>query len=200
MMARINCACVDDAVAVATKLEAAGCGVEIVDDFLLDESNYYTGTGRSVFLEARCSSSKSDVQILDEITGIVVPHGSCEEAGFDDRSHGVALVSSEHRKPWRQRISHLRESRQRAVVAYHEAGHAVAAYQVGSRIGRGGVCIGKIVGAGAGARFHFDGATYHHGSLSDDANMIFTLGGWAAEAKYLGRKSLVEYETPNLGR
>ena len=68
--------------------------------------------------------------------------------------------------------------------AYHEAGHAVAAYEFGWYLRHGGVRIGK----NAEARLRTPDEL-----RSSEAEIIVTLAGWVAEAKYCGVKSLVAY-------
>jgi hypothetical protein len=68
--------------------------------------------------------------------------------------------------------------------AYHEAGHAVAAYEFGWYLRHGGVRIGK----NAEARLRTPDEL-----RTSEAEIIVTLAGWVAEAKYCGVKSLVAY-------
>lgn len=69
--------------------------------------------------------------------------------------------------------------------AYHEAGHAVAAYEFGWYLRRGGVRIGK----NAEARLRTPDEL-----RTSEAEIIVTLAGWVADAKWRGVKSLVAYD------
>lgn len=73
------------------------------------------------------------------------------------------------------------EPRERIIpysVAYHEAGHVVALYQTGGRLGHGGVRIGVYH---LTKRLNAEGVTCIHDVQCGD-EMIVALAGWAAEA------------------
>jgi hypothetical protein len=72
-----------------------------------------------------------------------------------------------------------------ASCAYHEAGHAVVAYEFGWYLRHGGVRIGKIAEA----------CMRTPGELrTAEAEIVVALAGWVAEAKWRGVKSLVAYD------
>ena len=64
--------------------------------------------------------------------------------------------------------------------AYHEAGHAVAAYEFGWYLRHGGVRIGK----NAKARLRTPDEL-----RTPEAEIVVTLAGWVADAKYCGVKA-----------
>ena len=69
--------------------------------------------------------------------------------------------------------------------AYHEAGHAVAAYEFGWYLRHGGVRIGK----NAEARLRTPDEL-----RTPEAEIVVTLAGWVVDAKYCGVKSLIAYD------
>jgi hypothetical protein len=69
--------------------------------------------------------------------------------------------------------------------AFHEAGHAVVAYEYGWYLRHGGVRIGK----NAEARLRTPDEL-----RTPEAEIIVALAGWVADAKYCGVKSLVAYD------
>lgn len=188
VMARITCSNIGAANAVAGVLDALGYTVELTD--LIDDTDPYSC---AVFLEARCMGRSVD-EVFRQVDTITMRYAaSCEDVGPDDgRREGVPAAK---RAPWRhalaQRKALLKElaAKHDAIVAYHEAGHVVAGYQTGNRLGYGGVRIfGEADADGVEGR-----TLFHTKTVTEAAGMIRTLGGPVAEARYHGVKSCVAY-------
>ena len=187
MVALIACSNINTANAVAGALDAFGYAVDVLD--LIDDVDPHSC---AVFLKARCVGGSVD-EVFRRVDYIARRYAaSCVDVGPGGGREGV---SANKRASWRHALAQRRillkelTAKLDAITAYHEAGHVIAGYQTGSRLGYGGVRIFDTADADG-----VEGQTlFHTGAVTEKSGMIRNLGGPVAEAKYRGVESCVAY-------